>query len=115
MTATKGKKGSNGNSFAPWSIPPALRMKRAGSLEKPATLLLALALDLGAGEPPVLIHPVVGMGKLVELCVSQAPDKPRQARRLAYGTACTEIVTLVPALVAKTLLRTRRRVMCNSV
>ncbi|MGB3632511.1 MAG: adenosylcobinamide-phosphate synthase CbiB [Rubrobacteraceae bacterium] len=93
----KGKEGSNGNSFAPWSI-LVLRMKRAGGFEKPATLLLALALDLGAGEPPARIHPVVGMGKLIELCVRRAPKGPR--RELVYGTACAALVPLVPALGA---------------
>lgn len=68
----------------------------------PSTLLLALALDLGAGEPPARIHPVVGMGKLVELFARRAPEGPR--RELAYGAASVGVATLVPALVAKVLL-----------
>lgn len=72
----------------------------------PATLLLALALDLSAGEPPARLHPVVGMGKLVELLDRRAPSGPR--RELAYGGAAVGIATLVPAIGAKVLTRNLR-------
>lgn len=68
----------------------------------PATLLLALSLDLAVGEPPARIHPVVGMGKLVEFFVRRAPGGPR--RELAYGAVSVGVSTLVPALGARLLL-----------
>ncbi|HZY64969.1 MAG TPA: adenosylcobinamide-phosphate synthase CbiB [Rubrobacteraceae bacterium] len=71
--------------------------------EKPAALILALALDLGAGEPPAPIHPVVGVGKLVEFFVRWTPNGPR--RELAYGAMCAGVVTLGPALGTGLLLR----------
>ena len=71
-----------------------------GTLEKPATLLLALTLDLGAGEPPARTHPVVGIGKLLEMLVRRAPSGRRE---LVYGAACAAAVTLVPALGMKVL------------
>lgn len=67
-----------------------------------APLLLALTVDLAVGEPPARIHPVVGMGKLIEFLVRWAPAGPR--RELAYGTLVVSVTTLLPALGAKILL-----------
>ena len=68
----------------------------------PAPLLLALTVDLAVGEPPARIHPVVGMGKLVEFFVSRAPGGPR--RELAYGAMSVGVTALVPVLGARLLL-----------
>ncbi len=76
-------------------------MNRAIVPEKLAALLLALALDLGAGEPPARIHPVVGVGKLLETLAKRVPSGPR--RELAYGAVCVGVVTLVPAFGTKAL------------
>ncbi|MEI7555426.1 cobalamin biosynthesis protein [Candidatus Chlorohelix sp.] len=44
-------------------------------LEYLIALLIAVAYDLAIGEPPALVHPVVGMGKLVSLWERIAPSK----------------------------------------
>ena len=68
----------------------------------PGPLLLALAFDLGVGEPPARVHPVVGVGKLVGLLARWAPATPR--RQLAYGAVSVGLTTLIPAIGAKVLL-----------
>lgn len=68
----------------------------------PATLLLALALDVGAAEPPARLHPVVGMGKVVGLFARRASESPRS--EMVHGAASVGVATLVPALGVKVLL-----------
>ena len=48
-------------------------------------LLLALAWDRLLGEPPAALHPVVWMGRAIDVALRAAPE-PRPARELAYGT-----------------------------
>lgn len=86
-------------------------------------LLLALALDWLAGEPPAALHPVVWLGKLISLLERHAPhNSPR--RELLYGAAMAAVCMgaaavparliesrcgarrLVPALCAAALLKT---------
>jgi adenosylcobinamide-phosphate synthase len=49
------------------------------------TLTAAVALDALAGEPPGWVHPVVGMGKVLEQLEAHAPEGERG--RLVYGGA----------------------------
>ncbi len=72
-------------------------------LPPPATLALALALDLCLGEPPGRVHPVVGVGRLITAFDRHAPKGTR--KELAYGTAVAAVTTLVPALGGKILQR----------
>ena len=48
-------------------------------------LLLALAWDRVLGEPPPALHPVVWMGRAIDLALRCAPAGRRPARELAYG------------------------------
>lgn len=77
-------------------------MNRLMSPGASAPLLLALALDLGTGEPPTRIHPVVGVGKLLGVLASRAPESHRG--QLAYGAAAVGVATLAPAFVAKVVI-----------
>ena len=56
-------------------------------------LLLALAWDRLLGEPPAALHPVVWMGRAIDVALRAAPE-PRPARELAYGTV---IALVLPA------------------
>lgn len=64
-------------------------------------LLLALALDWLAGEPPNVMHPVVWLGRLITLLERQAPrDNP--SAELVYGAGMTTVcvgAAVIPALV----------------
>lgn len=66
-----------------------------------ATLILALSLDLATGEPPARLHPVVGMGKMLEFLTRRSPESPPS--EMVYGAASVGAATLVPALGAKAL------------
>ena len=68
----------------------------------PATLLLALFLDLTLGEPPARIHPVVGVGNLIDSLARRAPKTP--GRQLVYGAASVGLATLIPVIGGKVLL-----------
>lgn len=46
---------------------------------------VALALDLACGEPPAMIHPVVGIGKAIGWCERRAPASDRG--QVLYGGA----------------------------
>lgn len=59
-----------------------------------AVLVLALALDLAAGEYPARLHPVVWMGRVISRLEALAPAAGRW-RQLAWGGA---VALLVPAL-----------------
>jgi adenosylcobinamide-phosphate synthase len=56
-------------------------------------LLLALVWDRLLGEPPAALHPVVWMGRAIDLALRAAP-RARPARELAYGTA---VAVVLPA------------------
>lgn len=62
-------------------------------MEEFGVLLLAIAWDLLLGEPPVLLHPVVWMGKAISLLERWAPAE--RADALAYGGAIALLVTVV--------------------
>lgn len=69
-------------------------------------LLLALALDWLAGEPPAALHPVVWLGRLIEGLERRAPrDNPRA--ELLYGVGMT--AACVGAAVVPALLMPRSR------
>jgi len=61
-----------------------------------AALALALAWDLALGEPPNVIHPVVGIGKIISFLESIAPKANRPAQFL-YGLI---VALLLPAVLA---------------
>jgi len=58
--------------------------------EKLTVLLLAALIDQTLGEPPGQVHPVVGMGKLVEVLVRRAPERSKWGA-LGYGGLVTAI------------------------
>lgn len=70
------------------------------------TVLLALALDLGVGEPPARVHPVVGVGNLISHLTHRTPRTPYG--QLVYGAVCAGTVSLLPALGTGLLLQTLR-------
>lgn len=72
----------------------------------PATLALALVLDLCFGEPPGRVHPVVGIGRFIVILDDHAPKGPR--KELTYGAAVTAVTTLVPALAARAVIEAVR-------
>ena len=74
-----------------------MRLRR---LIPPATLSLALTMDLWLGEPPGRVHPVGGIGRMIDAFDRYAPKGSR--KELAYGTAAAAITTLVPALAVRT-------------
>ena len=54
-------------------------------------LAVALALDHAVGEPPPVLHPVVGMGKLAAALEQRAPLGPKWLQ-FAYGCGLTAVV-----------------------
>jgi adenosylcobinamide-phosphate synthase len=66
-------------------------------------LLLALAIDASLGEPPLVMHPVVWMGKLISLSEKFAPIRNRRAQ-LAYAIGMVLLTVLIFALPAYFLL-----------
>lgn len=61
-------------------------------MEYLAVLLLAIAWDLGLGEPPAALHPVVWMGKVIGILEAWCPTQKTAA--LAYGTLMTLLVVV---------------------
>lgn len=59
-------------------------------------LLLAVFIDLILGEPPMAVHPVVWIGKLIGFLKSKAPQKHRKI----YGTIMALTVILFAVLIA---------------
>jgi adenosylcobinamide-phosphate synthase len=57
-------------------------------------LLLSLLLDLLIGEPPVVLHPVVWMGNLINFFVAHAPQRRRKLYGLFMTAFCTGTVLL---------------------
>ncbi len=74
-----------------------------GRRQAAAALVLALGLDLGAGEPPGRIHPVVWIGQGISRLARRAPQEPRAA--FIYGAA---MAFAVPAAVAGVAAVTER-------
>ena len=72
-------------------------------MESIIILLLALAIDLGVGEFPPPVHPVVGMGKLTSLGLRAAPRRGQWAQ-LSYGVAVVVLVLAIFVLPAYFLL-----------
>ncbi|NJP05420.1 MAG: cobalamin biosynthesis protein [Chloroflexaceae bacterium] len=71
-----------------------------------ATLLLAVALDWLAGEPPTRFHPVVWLGRGIQLAEQHAP-RNAPVRELLYGTGMIVIAVgavSIPAAVLEHLL-----------
>jgi adenosylcobinamide-phosphate synthase len=61
-------------------------------------LALAVLLDMGVGEPPRALHPVVWMGQLLNALERWAPTQPRA--RLAYGALVGLVAPAVWAVLA---------------
>jgi adenosylcobinamide-phosphate synthase len=88
-------------SGAPWqSISPARR--------RALILLLAVALDLLAGEPPNRWHPVAWLGTLAARLERRAPSGGR-LRRLAYGAGLTAALVGGSACAGAAIERALRR------
>jgi len=66
-------------------------------------LIGALMLDVLVGEPPALVHPVVWMGKVLDVLEAHAPGGERS--RLVFGLASATLVPLVWAGLAQLLER----------
>jgi len=66
-------------------------------------LIGALMLDVLVGEPPALVHPVVWMGKVLDVLEAHAPGGERS--RLVFGLASATLVPLVWAGLARLLER----------
>jgi adenosylcobinamide-phosphate synthase len=58
-------------------------------------LLLAVIFDVILGEPPVFLHPVVWMGKIINLFVSAAPRRHRKIYGLVMVFFCLGITVLI--------------------
>jgi len=58
-------------------------------------LLLAVLFDILFGEPPAFIHPVVWMGKLINLFVTKAPQIQRKIYGLFMVIFCVGITVLL--------------------
>ena len=75
--------------------------------ESAATLIVAAIIDAVAGEPPACIHPVVGLGKLIQCAEQFRPhDNPR--RELAWGVGVVAAIPAIAALVSCALGRMLR-------
>ena len=66
-------------------------------------LLLALAWDRLLGEPPAALHPVVWMGRAIDVALRFAP-RARPACELAYGAAVASVLPLGCALLGAVVL-----------
>lgn len=62
-------------------------------------LILAVLFDVLFGEPPVFIHPVVWMGKLIGLFVRRAPAHHRKLYGYFIVVFCVGVTVLVGLLV----------------
>ena len=62
-------------------------------------LLLAVLFDILFGEPPAFIHPVVWMGKLIELFAGAAPSRHRRMHGLFMIIFCVGIIVLLAKLL----------------
>jgi adenosylcobinamide-phosphate synthase len=62
-------------------------------------LLLAVIFDILFGEPPAFLHPVVWMGKIINLFVSAAP----RSHRKIYGLVMVFFCVGITVLIAKSL------------
>lgn len=78
-------------------------------MEKTIILLLALVIDLGFGEFPRPVHPVVWMGQVITLELRLAPRHGRGAQ-LAYGIVLTLLAIAVFTLAAYFLLAYLRQI-----
>jgi adenosylcobinamide-phosphate synthase len=58
-------------------------------------LLLAVIFDILLGEPPAFLHPVVWMGKIINLFVSAAPRSHRKIYGLIMVFFCVGITVLI--------------------
>ena len=58
-------------------------------------LLLAVIFDILFGEPPAFLHPVVWMGKIINLFVSAAPRSHRKIYGLIMVFFCVGITVLI--------------------
>ncbi len=72
--------------------------------QEAAVLLLALIIDVAAGEYPRRLHPVVWMGHVISGCERIAP-KSGPARQLVFGAAMTLVVPLLFTAGAMGLLQ----------
>lgn len=63
-------------------------------------LLLAAGIDIFLGEPPAAVHPVVWIGKLINILKDAAP----QTHRKLYGTAMTLCCVFFAALLGYSVL-----------
>jgi len=73
-------------------------------------LLLALALDWLAGEPPTPLHPVVWIGKLITTLERYRPTPPMPHRELLYGAGMTLLcggASAIPVLLLERTLHKR--------
>jgi adenosylcobinamide-phosphate synthase len=59
-------------------------------------LLLAVIFDILFGEPPAFLHPVVWMGKIINMFVSVAPRSHRNIYGLIMVFFCVGITVLIP-------------------
>jgi adenosylcobinamide-phosphate synthase len=66
-------------------------------------LVLALAWDVLLGEPPAQLHPVVGMGRAIDLALRWAP-RGRPTAELLYGAVIALVLPTTCALAAWALL-----------
>lgn len=62
-------------------------------------LFLAVLFDIIFGEPPVFFHPVVWMGKLINLFVKVAPHSHRKMYGLSMVIFCVGITVLIAKIL----------------
>lgn len=58
-------------------------------------LLLAAAIDILFGEPPAAVHPVVWIGKLINVLINAAPQTHRKAYGVAMALCCVFFAALL--------------------
>ncbi len=58
-------------------------------------LLLAAAIDIFFGEPPAAVHPVVWIGKLINVFINAAPQTHRKAYGIAMALCCVFFAALL--------------------
>lgn len=68
-----------------------------------AALLLALVWDRTLGEPPARLHPVVGMGRAIDVALRVAP-RTQPTAQLAYGALLALALPLACVVVANLAL-----------
>ena len=77
---------------------------------KPSVLILAVAIDLGLGDPPNALHPVAWFGRFVQALERRAPrDNPRAEMFYGAGIVTSGVaLSAFPAFVIERFYKSRK-------